>query len=153
MSFSENGRWKKMLYSIIYLKALCSYCFSSFVSFTPSLFHFSARLPTHRVSFHPACFLPACIHLSLSLSQLQTFMWRGCSVYRATAWDRQPWGRCWILEQSWIWKRVISTPMMQLQYSRPTWESCQSLCSHTGTITLTWRLEVLTDTHIHLFSN
>lgn len=76
-------------------------------------------------------------------------MWRGCSVSQATAWDRQPWGTCWMLEQSWILKRGISTPMTQLQCSRPTWESCQNLCSHTDTIMLTWRLEVVTDINTH----
>lgn len=150
MSFSESEHWKKMLSSIIYLKALCSYCLSSFISFTlffTSLSKCLLCLPANSPRLFAS--LSFFVRLSWSFSPTQTFMWRGCSVYQATAWDRQPWGRCWMLELSWISKRVISTPMTQLQYSRPTWESCQNLCSHTGTIMLTWRLEVVLDINTH----
>lgn len=73
MSFSESGRWKKIFLSIIYLKALCSYCLSSFIH---SLFHFSVHmslvcLPTYSPHLFPSfSFLSVCLHLSLPLVDL-----------------------------------------------------------------------------------
>lgn len=106
MSSSESGCWKKMLYSIIYLKALCSYCFSSFISFTLFLLLCPriscGYLPTHHISFHPFFFV--CLSSSFSPTHRPS---RGGAVpcTRAQPETGSPEGdaECWSRVGSWSW--------------------------------------------------